>query len=323
MRSLCLSALAGALAIASNVTFFGAPRFSLHDTLPNRDSHGNVLIAQDLENTVDKPSCKGGSSANARSIAYYQEWNIRTRSCDTVRPSQIKVDGLTQLNLAFAYIDPKTFQIRLQNSQDDTVYREFVELKNGGIQVWLGVGGWEFSDEGPTRTTWSDLASSAANRKTFITSTLQFLKDYGFQGLDVDWEWPAFSSRGGRPDDTQNQVNLMKELRDALGKDYGLTCVLPHDNTFLHGIDVKGLSQHVDWFNILTYDLHGSWDENNPALGAKIRPHTDLKEIDAHLEALWATGVDPNNAHTMAVRSLVQALGATVPLKLAFSAAVR
>jgi chitinase len=114
---------------------------------------------------------------------------------------------LTQLNLAFAYIDPRSFQIRLQNPQDDDVYREFVELRDHGLEVWLGVGGWEFNDEGPTRTTWSDMASSAGNRMVFIESTLQFLKEYGFQGIDIDWEWPASASRGGRPEDTQNQVS--------------------------------------------------------------------------------------------------------------------
>ena len=119
---------------------------------------------------------------------------------------------MTHLNLAFAYIDPASFKIRLQNPLDDTVYRQFIQLKQRGVKVWLGVGGWEFSDEGPTRTTWSDMASSAANRKTFISSTVDFIKEYGFQGLDIGWEWPAATSRGGRPKDTQNQVSSETNL---------------------------------------------------------------------------------------------------------------
>ena len=108
--------------------------------------------------------------------------------------------------MAFASIDPVSFKIKLQNPNDDEVYRQFIDLKQRGVKVWLGVGGWEFTDEGPTRTTWSDLASSATNRKAFITSTIEFIKKYGFEGFDVDWEWPAATSRGGRPEDTQNQV---------------------------------------------------------------------------------------------------------------------
>lgn len=65
-------ALAGAAVATSNVTFLGAPRLSLGDTLPNRDFRGNVLVAQATDNSVAIPSCPGGSIANARSIAYYQ-----------------------------------------------------------------------------------------------------------------------------------------------------------------------------------------------------------------------------------------------------------
>lgn len=72
MRLSLVPAFAGAVAMASNVTFFGAPRLSLGNTLPNRDIHGDVLVAPDIGFTGEKPSCKGGSSANTRSIAYYQ-----------------------------------------------------------------------------------------------------------------------------------------------------------------------------------------------------------------------------------------------------------
>lgn len=71
MRLLFLCALAGLAAAASNVTFFGTPRLSLGDTLPNRNAHGDV-VAQISGVVTEKPTCGGGSSANARSIAYYQ-----------------------------------------------------------------------------------------------------------------------------------------------------------------------------------------------------------------------------------------------------------
>ncbi|KAF2641819.1 glycoside hydrolase, partial [Massarina eburnea CBS 473.64] len=207
-------------------------------------------------------------------------------------PAQLDTTGLTHLTLAFASIDPGTFKIQQQNTADDVVYYPFLEYKKKGIQTWLGVGGWEFSDEGVTRTTWSDMSASQENRKAFISSTIEFLDKYGFQGLDVDWEWPAAANRGGRPQDTKNQVSLLKELREAFGTKYGLSCVLPQDAGFLAGIDVAGLAPYVDWFNVLTYDLHGIWDGKIPELGSKMRPHTDVKEIDEKLNGLWASGVD-------------------------------
>ena len=72
MRYLHLATLAGIAAALSNVPFFGAPRLSIDDTLPNKDAHGNILVAQEIGSLAVTPSCKVGSSASSRAVAYYQ-----------------------------------------------------------------------------------------------------------------------------------------------------------------------------------------------------------------------------------------------------------
>lgn len=118
-------------------------------------------------------------------------------------------------------------------------------------------GGWEFSDAGATRYTWSQMASSQSNRGTFIASVLQFLEKWEFQGVDIDWEWPGAESRGGNPAiDMRNQIDLMVELRKAVGS-RGLSVVLPAQYEYLKYLDPKALEAQVDHFNVLSYDLHG------------------------------------------------------------------
>ena len=47
------------------------------------------------------------------------------------------------------------------------------------------------------------------------------LKEWGFKGVDLDWEYPSSPERGGRPEDTANLVLLVKEMRAAFGTTYG------------------------------------------------------------------------------------------------------
>lgn len=92
------------------------------------------------------------------------------------------------------------------------------------LETWISVGGWSFNDDtnSPnTRTAFSDMASTAANRQTFIRSLMNFMSNYGFDGVDIDWEYPGADDRGGKPADTQNFVALLKEMRAAFAGKYG------------------------------------------------------------------------------------------------------
>lgn len=70
---------------------------------------------------------------------------------------------------------------------------------------------------------------------------------YGFDGVDIDWEYPAAGDRGGVPADTANFVAFLKELRTALGSRYGITATLPSPYWYLQGFDVVGMEKYLDW----------------------------------------------------------------------------
>lgn len=71
--------------------------------------------------------------------------------------------------------------------------------------------------------------------------------------------------RGSVEADFDNFVIFTSELKAAFGR-LGVTVTLPSSYWYLKGFDIKSLEPHVDWFNIMSYDIHGTWDGNNPSV---------------------------------------------------------
>ena len=104
---------------------------------------------------VPPPTCDpGAGSANLRTIGYYQASNTRNRLCNRISPANIDVEGLTHLYFAFAKISPTTYSIVPDNPTDVELYRPFTKLRGSTLQTWIAIGGFDFSDPGPTRFTW-------------------------------------------------------------------------------------------------------------------------------------------------------------------------
>ncbi|KAK0100840.1 hypothetical protein ONS95_007287 [Cadophora gregata] len=237
-----------------------------------------------------QPSCSS-SGVSKRTVGYYESWSS-TRKCQSVPPEDLNLAGFTHVNFAFAFFDPATFQVAPMDSNSATLYHRFTALKDkySGLQTWISIGGWSFTDPGPTRQSFSVMASTAGNRKKFIDGALSFMNTYGFDGVDLDWEYPGADDRGGVPADTANFVLLVKEMKQSFGSK-GLTVTLPTSFWYLQHFDVNAMQEYVDWYNLMSYDLHGTWDADSQFLGPYIAPHTNLSEIDLGLGLLWRAGV--------------------------------
>ncbi len=84
-------------------------------------------------------------------------------------------------------------------------YGQFSGLKtyNKQLKTLIALGGW---NEGSKRL--SPLVADAARRRAFVKSAVRFLRQYNFDGLDLDWEYPA-SRSGGKPEDRDNYVKFV------------------------------------------------------------------------------------------------------------------
>lgn len=104
-------------------------------------------------------------------------------------------------------------------------------------------------------------------RKTFANQCVDLIKDYNFDGIDIDWEFPGYASHSGTSQDKQNFNLLLDEIRiklDSLGtqtgKYYGLTAALPCGPGHIANMDIPHVANVLDELLLMTYDFHGSWD---------------------------------------------------------------
>lgn len=69
-----------------------------------------------------------------------------------------------------------------------------LEKKKPSLKTFISVGGWAVGDE-----PFSDMVRFPGTRKSFIDSATRFMKDKGFDGIDIDWEYPVAKDRGMSP----------------------------------------------------------------------------------------------------------------------------
>ncbi|MWV43282.1 hypothetical protein GRF59_06520 [Paenibacillus sp. HJL G12] len=179
-----------------------------------------------------------------------------------------------------------------------------LKAANPQLKTILSVGGWTWSNR------FSDTAASDTTRKTFAKSAVDALRAYGFDGVDLDWEYPnveAIPGNSYRPEDKQNYTLLLQEIRNQLdaagtqdGKRYLLTIASGASQTFVNNTELSKIAQIVDWINIMTYDFHGgSWEgttsHNTGLYGDPNDPYIDKNFfVDGAIKAYQNAGVPMN-----------------------------
>ncbi|KAL7548413.1 hypothetical protein ACHAWF_011704, partial [Thalassiosira exigua] len=129
-----------------------------------------------------------------------------------------------------------------------------------GAEIFPSLGGWSLSDA------FVPMAANAGSRARFASKCTELISDYGFDGIDIDWEYPGYADHSGTPDDKENFNLLLDDVRNALdelglehGKYYKLTAALPCGPQHMANIDIHHVSSRLDELNLMSYDFGGSW----------------------------------------------------------------
>lgn len=115
------------------------------------------------------------------------------------------------------------------------------------------------------------------------------LSQYEFDGIDFDWEYPADTGRGGKPADKQNYALLIQAVRDAFNavpEDFEISMAIPISTSKLDvGYNLVSLSENLDFFNLMAYDIHGAWDWPK-----EVGAHSDMRVIENTIDYMLREG---------------------------------
>ncbi|KAJ4176057.1 Chitinase 4 [Fusarium falciforme] len=120
----------------------------------------------------------------------------------------------------------------------------------------LSIGGWTWSSN------FAAAASTATTRSAFAKSAVTLMKDWGFDGIDIDWEYPSSGQ------DADNMVLLLRAVRDEMdlyatkfapGHHFQLSIAAPAGPEHYSKLRLSELADILDHVNIMAYDYAGSF----------------------------------------------------------------
>lgn len=168
---------------------------------------------------------------------------------------------LTDIIYASIYISPEGRCVSRDPVEEQAEFAALKQLKEKypGIHILFSIG------ESRNFGTFSDASASETSRQAFVQSCVEFLQQNGFDGIDIDWEFPARGSQ--HPEERDNFTAMLSEFRKQLdfqgkidGRAYLLTIAAPAGQNETKGFDLVKIRPLVDWINLMTYNYY---DENS------------------------------------------------------------
>lgn len=174
------------------------------------------------------------------------------------------IDAKKMTHINYAFVNCIDSMAVFDNPKNDTTNLKLLNgLKkiNPDLKVLISIGG------GTRSRFFSDAVLTPTSRRLFAKSSIDIVRRFDLDGIDVDWEYPG--QRGGnnnvfREVDQENFTLMWKELRRQLnqlgqvtGKKYVLSGAFNVSKAYTDHVNLEDVVKYMDFINLMTYDFSG------------------------------------------------------------------
>ncbi|XP_055954764.1 chitotriosidase-1 isoform X2 [Patella vulgata] len=177
-----------------------------------------------------------------------------------------KIDPFVCTHIVYAFAKLQGTNILDIEWNDPTIQAGVIGLKNTNpsLKVILAIGGWNADN-----TQYVNLVANDTAMQAFADNAITYLRQRGFDGLDLDWEYPANLDRRGTAADRVQFTRWLQILQNNFIAESAATnqprllltaavaASMPTANNYY---EVAKIGNYLDILNLMTYDFHGSWD---------------------------------------------------------------
>ncbi|XP_046144789.1 chitinase-3-like protein 2 isoform X2 [Osmia bicornis bicornis] len=204
----------------------------------------------DRNNSISSPQRYSTNSSGQILVCYYTiQSNLNTFW--ELSPSHVDPNLCTHIIVGFASV----VNCSLDLGSNSSIYKDILALKKlqPELRVMISAGG---SNE--LHLGFSEMVKNHLNRKRFIKSVLNVTKTFGFDGLDLDWEFPAWLGADDR--EKIHFIQLLEELRKEFYRakeSLILSVAVAAPQAIVdQSYDVVEMAKYVDFVNLMSYDYH-------------------------------------------------------------------
>ncbi len=228
-----------------------------------------------------------------RLVGYFPAGDFRTRNYSV---NDIPAGLLSHVIYAFANVTAAGDCDHVSKTDDQVNFPQLLDLKANypRLRVLISVGGASHS------TNFSAVCADATLRPQFAQSCVQFMTQNGFDGIDIDWEFPG-------AEDSGNFTSLLRELRSELqaqgesdGRNYLLTMAAPAGPGNITNLQLPLIHPFLDWINLMTYDFSTAFSHKTNFV-APLFTYQGALNVNAAVNSYLEAGV-PADKIVMGVR---------------------